>query len=255
MSNPFDLTGCVAVVTGASSGLGRHFALTLAKAGAKVGLAARRTDRLKEVDAEITAFDGRALPVAMDVTDRDSVTAAMAAIETELGPLSILVNNAGIAITQGFLQQGEEEWRRVLDTNLDGAWRVARTAAGLMAKHGKGGSIVNIASILGLRAGSHLSAYGAAKSALISLTQSMALELARHKIRVNALAPGYIETDINREVLTGEAGQKLVRRVPLRRFGEAGDLDGPLLLLASDAGRYMTGSVVVVDGGHSVGFL
>ncbi len=255
MSNPFDLSGRVAVVTGASSGLGRQFALTLARAGAKVGLAARRTERLKELDAEIAAFDGRALPVVMDVTDPDSVAAGFAAIETELGPIGILVNNAGVAATKPFLEQGEGEWRQVLDTNLDGARRVAQAAAVLMAKHGHGGSIINIASVLGLRPAGQVSAYAAAKAALVSLTQTMALELARHYIRVNALAPGYITTDLNREFLTSKAGEAMLKRVPLRRFGEVQDLDGPLLLLASEAGRYMTGSVIVVDGGHSLGFL
>ncbi len=255
MSEAFGLKGCVAVVTGASSGLGRHFALTLAKAGAKVALAARRIELLKALDAEIASFDGRALPVSMDVTSPESVAAGLQTVETELGAINILVNNAGIAATRSFLEQGEEEWRQVLDTNLDGAWRVARATAGLMVKHGKGGTIINIASILGLRVASHLSAYGAAKSALVSLTQTMAIELARHKIRVNALAPGYIETDLNREFLTGETGQALLKRLPMRRFGEPADLDGALLLLASDAGRYMTGSIIVVDGGHGLGFL
>lgn len=255
MNKLFDLSGRVALVTGASSGLGRHFAVTLARAGAKVGLAARRLELLKEAEAEIAAFDGRALPVAMNVVDAASVTAGLAAVETELGAINLLVNNAGIATTTAFLDQDEAEWRRVLDTNLDGAWRVARETAASMAKHGRGGTVINIASILGLRSAGHLSAYGAAKAALISLTQSMALELARYQIRVNALAPGYIETDMNREVLTGPQGQAMLKRVPLRRFGNPEDLDGALLLLASDAGRYMTGSVIVVDGGHSLGFL
>ena len=255
MSTPFNLSGRVAVVTGASSGLGRRFALTLAQAGAKVGLAARRADPLKELDAEIAAFDGRALPVVMDVTDPASIAAGFAAIETELGPIGILVNNAGIATTKAFLEQEESDWRQVLDTNLDGARRVARSAAALMAKHGHGGSIINIASVLGLRPASQVSAYAAAKAALVSLTQTMALELARHYIRVNALAPGYVVTDLNRDFLTGKAGEAMLKRVPLRRFGEPADLDGALLLLASDAGRYMTGSVLVVDGGHTLGFL
>jgi len=255
VSNPFDLSGRVAVVTGASSGLGRQFALNLARAGAKVGLAARRPELLKELDAEIAAFDGRALPVVMDVTDPNSVAEGFAAIETELGPIGILVNNAGIATTKAFLDQDEGEWRQVLATNLDGARRVAHGAASLMAKHGHGGSIINIASVLGLRPGSHVSAYAAAKAGLVSLTQTMALELARYYIRVNALAPGYIVTDLNREFLTGKGGEAMLKRVPLRRFGEAADLDGALLLLASEAGRYMTGSVIVVDGGHSLGFL
>lgn len=251
----FDIRGRVAIVTGASSGLGRHFATTLAKAGAKVALAARRLDRLEALAAEIAGFDGRALPIALDVTDGASVSHALDSVETELGPISILVNNAGVTATAPVLEQSEAEWRRVLDTNLDGAWRVARGAATLMATHGHGGAIVNIASILGLRPASQVAAYSAAKAALISLTQTMAIELARHKIRVNALAPGYIETDLNRDFLRGPAGQTMVKRVPLRRFGDATDLDGALLLLASDAGHYITGSVVVVDGGHSLGFL
>lgn len=255
MSELFDLSGKVAMVTGASSGLGRHFALTLAKAGAKVALAARRAERLKELDAEIAAFDGRALPVVMDVTDAASVAAGIAAIETELGPIGVLVNNAGIATTQAFLEQDEAGWRQVLDTNLDGARRVAHGVATAMARHGHGGSIVNIASVVGLRPAGQISAYAAAKAGLISLTQTMALELARHFIRVNALAPGYVTTDLNREFLTSKAGEAMLKRVPLRRFGEPQDLDGALLLLASDAGRYMTGSVIVVDGGHTLGFL
>ncbi|HEX6980398.1 MAG TPA: glucose 1-dehydrogenase [Alphaproteobacteria bacterium] len=259
MSNPmadiFDLTGKVAFVTGASSGLGRHFALTLARAGAKVAIGARRLDRLEDLAKEIAAFDARALPLRLDVTDQLSVERAMAEAETELGSLNILVNNAGIATTTSFLEQDEAGWRDVLATNLDGAWRVARLAARQMAAHGHGGSIINIASILGLRPAARVSAYAAAKAALISLTQTMALELARHGIRVNALAPGYVETDLNREFLQSPAGAAMVKRVPLRRFGAPEDLDGAMLLLASDAGRYMTGSVVVVDGGHALGFL
>ncbi|MBI3452534.1 MAG: glucose 1-dehydrogenase [Rhodospirillales bacterium] len=251
----FDLSGQVALVTGASSGLGRHFALTLARAGAKVALAARRVDRLEELAREIAAFDGRALPVALDVTDPGSVPRAADAIETELGPITLLVNNAGVASTAAFLDQDEATWRATLGTDLDGAWRVAREIARRMAAHGHGGAIVNIVSILGLRAPSHLSAYAAAKAALISLTQTMALELARHKIRVNALAPGYIETAINRDFLRGPTGEAMRKRIPMRRFGQMDDLDGALLLLASDAGRFITGSVVVVDGGHTLSFL
>jgi NAD(P)-dependent dehydrogenase (short-subunit alcohol dehydrogenase family) len=224
--------------------------LALARAGAKVAIGARRADRLETLASEIAAFDGRALPVALDVTDPASVERAIDEAETELGAIGILVNNAGVAVTKAFLDQGESEWRHVLATNLDGAWRVGRAAAQRMARHSHGGSIINIASVLGYRVTSHLSAYAAAKAALVSLTQSMSIELARHKIRVNAIAPGYIETEINRDYLRGPDGERLVKRVPMRRFGEPADLDGALLLLASDAGRYMTGSVVVVDGGH-----
>jgi NAD(P)-dependent dehydrogenase (short-subunit alcohol dehydrogenase family) len=253
--NPFDLSGQVALVTGASSGLGRHFALTLARAGAKVAIAARRTDRLEDLAKEIAALDGRALPVPLDVTDPGSVERAVTAAETELGAVTILVNNAGVAATSSFLDQTDDQWRAVLDTNLDGARRVARATAKHMAAHDHGGAIVNIASILGLRPAGGVSAYAAAKAGLISLTQTMALELARHRIRVNALAPGYIATDLNRDFLKSPAGEAMVKRVPLRRFGEPADLDGALLLLVSGAGRYMTGSIVVVDGGHALGFI
>jgi NAD(P)-dependent dehydrogenase (short-subunit alcohol dehydrogenase family) len=254
-TDSFDLTDRVALVTGASSGLGRHFALTLARAGAKVAIGARRVAALEKLADEIATFDGRALPLTLDVTDPDSVVAALKTAETELGPIRILVNNAGVAGRSSILDQTEEEWRHVLDTNLDGCRRVARATALRMAAGGQGGVIVNIASILGLRPAGNISAYAASKAALISLTQTMAVELARHRIRVNALAPGYVVTDINRDVLTGPAGEGMVKRVPLRRFGTAEDLAGPLLLLVSDAGRYMTGSIVVVDGGHSLGFL
>jgi NAD(P)-dependent dehydrogenase (short-subunit alcohol dehydrogenase family) len=253
--NLFSLANQVALVTGASSGLGRHFAMTLARAGAKVAIGARRTDKLEDLAREIAAIDARALPVSLDVTDLESVSAAVGATETELGPVTVLINNAGIATTSAFIDQTDAQWRSILDTNLDGARRVAHAVAKRMVEHGHGGSIINIASILGLRPAGGVSAYAAAKAGLISLTQTMALELARHRIRVNALAPGYVETDINRDFLQSPAGQVVVKRVPMRRFGAQEDLDGALLLLASGAGRYMTGSIVVVDGGHALGFL
>jgi NAD(P)-dependent dehydrogenase (short-subunit alcohol dehydrogenase family) len=255
MTRPFDLGGKVALVTGASSGLGRHFAQVLARAGAKVALAARRVDRLEEGAAEIAAFDGRALPVALDVRQRPSIDAALDAAETELGPLAIVVNNAGVAATKPFLEESDAEWSAIIETNLDGARRVAQAAAQRMARHGQGGVIVNIASIYAFGVASQLAAYAAAKAGLVSLTRSMALELARHKIRVNALAPGYVATDLNRDFLASAAGKAIMQRVPLRRFGQLEDLDGALLLLASDAGRWMTGSVLVVDGGHALGAL
>jgi NAD(P)-dependent dehydrogenase (short-subunit alcohol dehydrogenase family) len=255
MNSPFDLTGKVALVTGASSGLGRHMALTLARAGARVALAARRVDKLEGLAAEIAAFDGRALPVAMDVTAPQSVARAVAETETELGALSVCVVNAGIARREDIAAVEDAAWAETMATNLDGANRTARAAAAAMAKHGRGGSIVNVASILGLRASARVPAYGAAKAALINLTQSMALGYAKHGIRVNAIAPGYIETDLNRDYLRSPAGAKMVERVPLGRFGEPAALDGALLLLASDAGRYMTGATLVVDGGHSLAFL
>jgi len=248
-ANPFELEGQAAIVTGASGGLGRHFALTLARAGAKVALAARRQDLLGEVVREIEAFDGRALPVALDVTDAQSVRACVEAVETELGPISILVNNAGLAIDKPLFEHDEADWDRVMDTNLKGAWLMAQEVARHMADLGHGGAIVNIASVLGLVGTAGLPAYCASKAGLINLTRALAVDVARHGIRVNALAPGYVESDINRKFLSSEAGQALVRRIPGRCFGRPEDLDGALLLLASKASGYMTGSVVVVDGG------
>jgi NAD(P)-dependent dehydrogenase (short-subunit alcohol dehydrogenase family) len=252
-SNPFDLTGKAAIVTGASSGLGRHFARTLARAGAKVALAARRVDALGELARQIEAFDERAMPVALDVTDAESVRACVEAAETELGPISILVNNAGIAHVDAALDLAEADWDRVMDTNLKGAWLMAQETARHMARLGHGGSIVNVASILGLAATGRLAAYCASKAALINLTRALAVDLARDGIRVNALAPGYVETDLNREFLTSPAGEAMKKRIPQRRFGRPEDLDGALLLLASESSRYMTGSILVVDGGQSAG--
>lgn len=255
MNPTFDLHGVTALVTGASSGLGRHMAGVLARAGARIAITARRGELLGTLAAEIAQKGGAALPIAADLTDMAAIETVLAQTEAKLGKVTLLINNAGIAKTRAFLDQPEEEWRSVLDLNLTAAWRVARATAQRMKDNGDGGAIVNIASILGLRPAKQVAAYSAGKAALISLTQSMALELAPHRIRVNALAPGYIATDLNRDFLNGGAGQSLLRRVPLQRFGEAADLDGALLLLASDAGRYMTGSVLVVDGGHSLSFL
>lgn len=250
MPQPYDLSGKAAIVTGASSGLGRHFAITLARAGAKVALMARRADLLAEACKEIEAFDGRAAPITLDVSNSDSIRKAIAAAETELGPVAILVNNAGTAITKPVLNITEEDWDRVMDVNLRGAWRMAQEMARHMVRSHRGGNIINIASVAGLRVSGQISTYGASKAGLIHLTGSMALELARYNIRVNAIAPGYIETDMNREFFATEGGKTMIKRIPQRRIGKPEDLDGALLLLASDASAYMTGSVIVVDGGH-----
>jgi NAD(P)-dependent dehydrogenase (short-subunit alcohol dehydrogenase family) len=246
----FSLAGRAALVTGASSGFGRHFARVLADAGAKVALAARRVDVLQQLEAEIRAGGGEAAAVAMDVTDRESVARAVAGAEGALGPITILVNNAGVPSNSFFTRTSEQEWRAVMAVNLDGVFRVGQEAARRMAANGRGGSIINIASLLGFGVIKGLSTYSATKAAVVSLTKSMALELARDRIRVNALAPGYFATEFNDAYLASEAGKKMMARVPMGRAGAVEELDGPLLLLASDAGAFMTGSVITVDGGH-----
>jgi NAD(P)-dependent dehydrogenase (short-subunit alcohol dehydrogenase family) len=251
----FDLTGKVALVTGASSGLGRHFAITLAKAGASVAACARRTGKLADTVAEIEAAGGRALGVGMDVTDPGSVARGFDAVEGELGTVTVLINNAGVAEGKAALDVSEADWDRVLDTNLKGAWTVAQAAARRMADANTGGVIVNIASVLGLRVSKGVLPYAVSKAGLIQMTKALALELARHNIRVNAIAPGYVETDINREYLKSEDAQKTIRNVPMRRVGNLDELTGPLLLLASEASAYMTGAVLAVDGGHLVSSL
>ena len=252
MSERFDLHGRTALVTGASAGFGRHFAKTLANAGATVVVAARRRDRLEALVGEILATGGRATAVDMDVLDGASIAAAFASAP---GPIDVVVNNAGISIVQPPLDLDEAGWDAVVNTNLRGAWLVAQAAARALVAAKRPGRIVNIASIVGLRPIGHLAPYAAAKAGLIHLTRTLAMEWARHDIQVNALAPGYVETDLNREFWDSPAGKRLIERIPQRRLGRLTDLDGPLLLLASDAGAFMTGSVLVVDGGHTVASL
>jgi len=241
-----------AIVTGASSGLGRYFALTLAKAGAKVTVAARRTDRLMELVDEIASFDGHALPIALDVTDPASVSKAVETAETELGRLDILVNNAGVTQPKMAIDVTEEDWDSVVGTNLRGSWRVAQETARHMKRLGHGGSIINIASILSFGVTRQLSTYAISKAAVVQMTKAMAVELTRDNIRVNAIAPGYIETDFNRDFFATDRGKKMISRIPQQRLGQMSDLDGALLLLAGDGSQYMTGSVITIDGGHTL---
>lgn len=255
MSTQMDLTGRTALVTGASSGLGRHFAGVLSRAGAAVALAARRVDKLEEVAASIRSEGGRAVTVRLDAGDAASVRAAVAQADEQLGGLDILVNNAGTTVSRPLLELTEADWDSVVDVNLKGCFLVAQEAARAMVRGGRGGSIVNVASILGLRVAAQLAPYVASKAGLVRLSEAMALELSRHRIRVNALCPGYIETDINQAFFATPPGEALIKRIPQRRLGRMQELDGPLLLLCSDAGSYVTGATLAVDGGHLVSTL
>ena len=246
------LSGKNALVTGASSGLGQHFAKVLSNAGAKVAVAARRVNRLEALAQEIRTSGGVAVPIELDVTNGAQVVAAFDTAEAAIGQIDIVINNAGVATGTWFTKLTDENWRQVLDVNLDGVFRVGREAAKRMMAQKSGGSIINIASVLGLGVLKAVAPYATSTAAVIQLTKAMALELAREGIRVNALAPGYIETELNAEDLASEGGRKMIARVPIGRVGHLSDLDGPLLLLASDAGRYMTGSVIVIDGGQSL---
>ena len=247
------LDGRAVLVTGASSGLGRHFAVTLAGAGARVAVAARRRDRLDDVVAQIAGSGGHAVAVSRDVQDPQSVRDAVAAAVREFGAINILVNNAGITAPKPALDIDEADWEAVLGTNLTGAWRVATQTARHMVRVGDGGAIVNIASILGHGGVTRqLSSYAISKAAVVTMTKALALDLARDNIRVNTIAPGYIETDFNRAFFASDAGKAMIARIPQRRLGLASDLDAILLLLAGDGSAFMTGSIVTVDGGHGL---
>ena len=249
MSGLFDVSHEVILVTGASQGLGRQFARVLSAQGAAVALAARQTAKLKSLEDEICSKGGRAVAVQMDVTDTASIAHAIDSAEAALGPVSVLINNAGIAIEKLAVDQTEADWDAVINANLKGAYFTATELARRMIARRQEGNIVNIASVLGFGVMKYLSPYTISKAGIIQATKSMALELAGNRIRVNALAPGYIDTEMNHEFWVTPAGEKLARRIPQRRIGAESDLDGAIMLLASNASRYMTGSVVTVDGG------
>jgi NAD(P)-dependent dehydrogenase (short-subunit alcohol dehydrogenase family) len=245
------LDGKRALVTGASSGFGAHFAQLLASAGAEVVLAARRTDKLQSLADSLRAQGGAVSAVALDVSSRESVHACF----EQTGACDIVINNAGITVTRAMLEQTEDDWDSVIDTNLKGGWLVATEAARRLRDAGRSGSIVNIGSVLGERVAAGVAPYAISKAGVVQATKVMALELARYKIRVNALLPGYVVTDLNRDFLESEPGQKLRMRVPTREFVQITDLDAPLLMLVSDAGAGMTGACIAVDRGHLVSTL
>ena len=248
----FSLKGRVALVTGASSGLGVQFARALSDNGAAVALVARRADRLKSLQNEIEGKGGRAVAIEADVTDHAAVVRAFDAAEKAFGTVTILVNNAGIAHGGRAVEMPPEEWRKVLSTNLDAVFFWAQEAARRLLAAKKQGAIVNIASVLGLAVSKGAVAYAAAKAGVVQVTKALAVELAFKGVRVNAIAPGWFVTEMNHEYLTGEAGAAIKREIPMGRFGNPGDLDGALLLLVSDAGSYITGATVVVDGGQVI---
>lgn len=251
MTFQFDLGGKTAVVTGASGGLGAHIAEVLARAGAHVIIGARRKAALDTLAEKIVSAGGSVEAVSLDVTSAASLNAVADSINT----VDILVNNAGVTRECSLLEMSEEDWDCVQDTNAKGIFLMTQSVARIMKAAGRGGSIINVGSILGLRQGGMVASYAASKAAALQLTKVSALELARFGIRVNAIAPGYFKTDINADFFESAAGQAMISRIPQRRLGNKEDLDGALLLLASDASAYMTGSIIEVDGGHLVSTL
>lgn len=250
-SKLFDLSGEVALVTGASSGLGEQFAKVLAAHGASVVVAARRADRLASLVDTISGSGGKAHAVELDVADQGAIAGAFDAAEAAFGTVTILVNNAGIAGNKPVFDITPDDWRKVMSVNLDSVWFAAQEAARRMKDAGRQGNIINIASVLSFRAARTVAAYAASKGAVLQLTRNLALEFARYDIRVNAIAPGYILTEINKAYFESDDSAPMIRRIPQRRIGDVSDLDGTLLLLASNkASGYMTGTTVVVDGGH-----
>jgi len=260
VSYSIDLSGRVALVTGASSGLGEQFARTLSRAGAAVVLAARRIERLKTLRAELEGAGGDAHVVALDVADTGSIKAAVAHAETEMGSIDILVNNAGVGTTQHLSEVTPEDYDYIMNTNTRGAFFVAQEVAKRMIARAKGtapgtytgGRIVNIASVAGLRVGSRIGVYCMSKAAVVHMTRAMALEWGRYGINVNALCPGYIDTEINHHQWQGESGQKLIATLPRKRVGEPKDLDSTLMMLCANESGFVNGAIVTADDGYGV---
>lgn len=248
----FSLEGRVALVTGAGSGIGLHMAQVLAAAGAKVACVARRAERVEAAAAEIVATGGEAYGCRMDVADRASIRHGLDAVEERFGRVDILINNAGLSDPTVFQEMSDTQWTSLLDVNLSGPFYCAQAVAQRLIAAGKGGSIINIASILGHLAYPAFLNYGTTKGALIHMTRYMALDLLAHGIRVNAIAPGYFPSEMTNPFYESEAGKKEIANLPAKRLGRLEELDGPLLLLASEASSYMNGSVLTVDYGHSV---
>jgi len=260
MAYSIDLSGRVAFVTGASSGLGAQFAKTLARAGAAVVLASRRVEKLKELRARIEGEGGDAHVVELDVTDHGSIKAAVARAETEVGPIDVLVNNSGVNVRQRLQDVTPDDYDFIFDTNLKGAFFVAQEVGKRMLARADGsapgtyigGRIINIASVSALKSVANIGAYGMSKAALVQMTKAMALEWGRFGINVNALCPGYIATELNEALWATEAGAKLVSILPRKRVGKAEDLDGLIVLLASGQSHFVNGAVIAADDGFAV---
>jgi len=260
MAYSIDLSGRVAFVTGASSGLGAQFARTLASAGAAVVLASRRVDRLKELRAQIEGEGGNACVIELDVTDIDSIKSAVAHAETEVGSIDILINNSGVSTTQRIQDVSEADYDFMFNTNVKGAFFVAQEVGKRMLARAigaapgtyTGGRIVNIASMAGLRALPQIGVYGMSKAALVQMTKAMALEWGRFGINVNAICPGYIDTEINHRHWQTEQGKKLVQMLPRKRVGRAKDLDAVLIMLCANQSHFINGAVIPADDGFAV---
>ena len=249
--NLFDLTGRVAVVTGGNGGIGRSIALGLAQAGAAVAVLARNEEKNQHVISEIQALGVAALAVKVDVSVRGELQAALAKVEEALGPVSVLVNNAGIAVIAGVLDQTPEDWDKVIETNLNACFLISKLAAKSMVKQGQG-KIINIVSMYSFFGSALVPSYSAAKGALVQLTKSMAIELAPFGIQVNAIAPGWIETDMTAPLKPSPLYQEIITRTPAGRWGNPDELSGTAVYLASRASNFVTGATICVDGGYAI---